>query len=992
MAGEDILISTGVDLGGLQRDFARGLQIAQSFGADLAKVASVNLNFPTIDASTFRDAQAAIGGGGLAGALREAQAALAALTAEEKAEVAARSLAIRELDREISTLSLFGRTVDATSAAAVAEWKREATELRALAEQIDAPRESMLRLDLATQQAEKSFRRAQDAMERLKVPKVDTGNLPAFVNTTGKFTETGRAAANTALSVGLALQSMSTSAGLSESKLKGALNAVSALGLALGPEGILVSAAAQAGIAVADVFDRAAREAKKRADEITKDINRALNQGDFLGLQKQLQEVQLGTRAGTGADGLFAIRKQFEEAQAYLTAHPFQIVTDFELAKGIAGVTADSPLGREIARQQGIVARLRPEVIRLAAEESRLADLLVNPPAEIRAPRGLPTITIEEKGPKAITRELKLETKQAERDLERWLRGAKQRTEASPLVVTMTMATIKPQALEPITLDQAKFDLAFVGFQQHVKDLRAAADQVDFSRMLEGGAALKTAEANLKAAKDAAVDAAKAFALLASVKAPDEYAATIAKIRAALDGFDISAPSQRIRTITTNLERANITANGLVRIASIFGNVDASVRRALDGFNEFTASIDRARSTVQTLKDLNKELAEASHTTAKGVSFGQFFGSADGLSSLFGIVSGFAGVAEGFLSLANRGPSPEELERNQLIKQNSEEMARLRNDLAGYNGRTAPTALELERIINPATGAGVPRTAIDLAQAQRLAEQLGLSLKIVDSQGRLVAGAMEQLRQAAKDAATALTNVGASFDDQIFTADLRSRLFGLDSSDATKANNELAILAKLAPELGASFRGLDSATLAGQQAIRAGLRHLFEQALNNQISLEDLGGLESVTQLEHIISDVTDYLNNLGKSTQAATEALGNVPEGFKRMIDQARFDALQPINQPLLPRPFTPTPLPLPTTAGLSRSPISETPQYVYAPNFSPGAIVIQAEGESGEELLAKIDRALVVQGRAVGGSLHIATRGLVHALSALDYQRQIG
>lgn len=321
-------------------------------------------------------------------------------------------------------------------------------------------------------------------------------------------------------------------------------------------------------------------------------------------------------------------------------------------------------------------------------------------------------------------------------------------------------------------------------------------------------------------------------------------------------------------------------------------------------------------------------------------------GSVGNISSVIGavgtVVSGLTSIGRSLF-----GRSEYENRRDGLLRDNTERLAELRSGLANFStgpqGITATlTALSTRagaqllnlRALSPLIGGGdINRTrvggvafkdyfrettGVSIAQIERLAE--GEGIRLFDEKGRLLAGSVEQLREALAIAGKELTRFGNTLDDQRSRESLRSALFtpGAAGTPGATVGLELGLLQRLAPNLGSAFTGLTADSATGREAIRAGLRDLFTRIDTNRLQLSDLGQLSSLDDLTGIIRTVNDALSQMGETAGGVTASLLNVPTGFK--IAYARYlaqDAVVPspaTSLPPLANPYTPGPIPAPT------------------------------------------------------------------------------
>jgi hypothetical protein len=229
----------------------------------------------------------------------------------------------------------------------------------------------------------------------------------------------------------------------------------------------------------------------------------------------------------------------------------------------------------------------------------------------------------------------------------------------------------------------------------------------------------------------------------------------------------------------------------------------------------------------------------------------------------------------------------------------------------------------------------------------------------LDEKGRLVAGSLEVLEQVLGITIDELTRFGDSLDTQRQIAETRALLAGQDLADIQgQLERERDILLQalnLDPVFEAMIGSLDLATEEGRDQFREAARRIFEQGLKGFDPTELTGGATAEDILQ-IINTIANGLNDLGEATRDATDAMLNVPTGFK--LAQRRFEAEQPL---VLMQPFTG---PLAVEA--------LPPQVVTAPSqVNVGDIVIQ-ESKNPRETAKEVVRELKRLSQNIHGTSH--------------------
>jgi hypothetical protein len=916
-----------------------------------------------IEATAQRVRAAPVVGATLAGASSGIDTTAAQRAAAQ--EVAARQQIASELQREIGLLGLRARTLDVGSGDAVRAFQRELGAMREQAGALNLTQDALLRIDATAQQVARRVAQAQRAAARAAqadAPPIGLTNLPALTSQIGAFTRAGRTGANAALGIAFALEGIATGASNADTKMQSALRVVSTLGLALGPEGILVSALAQGTSALIGYFDQARKEAEKTRKAFADEFAHLADDFDPTKVQQKLQQLTIGQPSkGASAFGPF-FQGGISDLQAQITA---------EQARLDEALRQRNVFAYNAARKH--LEELRAQLDPLQKQFDQLAALALNPPAAVRPIRGLPTVDIRALSPDAEARlRLKLDTK----DAEATLRAFRERMEREPIAVRLTpgenAASILAQSTAPhvnraipLDLDTERVKLGLRDVEAALQALHATEQRLDFTRLFGDPAAVREAEQAVQATGSAArTTLGLLLPLLGAIKDPASRNAALAQ--AAQWAQELSrAVGPARREMDALGARVSAGARGVAEIADAFGHVDDTLHRAIRSGAQFVEQLTTAAATMQRIQD-----TDILHGGNGGL--GALFSSAEGIGATLSAIGAMVGALSTVQGLFSRGPSAAEIEQQRVIAANTEEMARLRDVMRGFGDNTAATARALLVLANPVTSADSPRVAVDLAEAQRLIKALGINLQLIDSTGHPAAGALTLLREAAATAADRLTHLSDTFDDQRRNADIERRLFNLPDTPTAHVTSDLSILRTLAPEL---FKGLPTnltgATAAERAAIRAFFQWVYTEAKAGRITVEQLGKIPNVDALTGDIGIILDDMDLFDKGLRDATQALGNVPQAFKRLLDADRFRAMSPQlpTGPVVPT-YTPAPTPTP------RYPTGPTPGAGLPPQAGPVTtvyhfdnITVIGSDRTAEELFDDITAEARRRGLARGG-----------------------
>lgn len=415
-----------------------------------------------------------------------------------------------------------------------------------------------------------------------------------------------------------------------------------------------------------------------------------------------------------------------------------------------------------------------------------------------------------------------------------------------------------------------------------------------------------------------------------------------------LDRELIRTNAQANKTFREMVQRALDTRNAVERLNDAIHDTTRGLDAVIRGASAIGLIGDEASRSLSAVLDL----ADAIGNVLESASTGNILAAVGAGLSAIGAIAGAD-------------------EHDRLVAENNRRLAELNATIGRTNGAAeVATAAQLAKIgagLTPDILRGKNLGSDAVREFEQAVQDSGLTLQqfaaiikeqtgleILDSKGHLVARTLAQVDDALKVVEERLTHFGTSIDEQARVLETADK-FGIGgrSSNAQVAalqrtrELELANL-NLDPATEARIRGLDLETEAGRQAFREFNKELFEAARLGQLTLEQLGQFQNVTDLLGPINDAVDQIDAFTNATQDATKALQdlNVPTGFRRFAKE--FEAQQP----------TPPAAPPPPTSG-PITPLAPPPGGLRGTDFNPQI------GSDGAQLpsLTSTLRPIVVQ-----------------------------
>lgn len=335
-------------------------------------------------------------------------------------------------------------------------------------------------------------------------------------------------------------------------------------------------------------------------------------------------------------------------------------------------------------------------------------------------------------------------------------------------------------------------------------------------------------------------------------------------------------------------------ARAVGTVGESLGIIGENAKKALDSVALLAESIQRLRAL------------QAS---------GQSLMSLPGVTGVIGAVSAAVSIAAG-IGKALFGKSPQEKERDALLKTNNEELRKLALEISGFRVTMSTRSEAAKALPQLASDQGrrdilfgtfgksaagqaawlneyLKQFGLTWDQLLKIAEESGV--KIVDSQGKIVVGALGQLAQALALSTKALLQFGTGLDDQKKKQDAANQIYDREDTPQRALEDQIALLQKFAPELSKQY-GLDKAdtsTAEGRAQIEAAIRAIFEAMQAGTLTAGQLGGFKNIDELLSVILGADGALDRFADATNKATASMTNVPEGFRVFNAQiARFNA----------------------------------------------------------------------------------------------------
>lgn len=343
------------------------------------------------------------------------------------------------------------------------------------------------------------------------------------------------------------------------------------------------------------------------------------------------------------------------------------------------------------------------------------------------------------------------------------------------------------------------------------------------------------------------------------------------------------------------------------------------------------------------------------------------------------IAGGLMGIAGGIMGAWNRQKEVARMNR-EVMQRNTEKLTQMRESIDGsplLSGKNLSRARPLLDALRGAGGAGgIQGRLAQLTAAQALrggasagglrdleratgltAQQLGrmaadMGIELFNEEGKLVAGALEQLGKALDIAIEAATKFGNNMDDITMRQNAEAKLYDLENTPGLALGNAQEILNTMAPDLMRKFglTNLNLDTEAGRAAMLQGLRDIFELIKSGELTPELLGAFTDKGQLIDAILAAKDGLD-------AFKNTLADVTTDFPKAMDVILYEQMYGRGAGAGG-----------TVGGAANAPSTPTDTNPSVPGGPAlevhGDIVIQAAyGESGEDILLRVEEAAMAR-----------------------------
>lgn len=439
-------------------------------------------------------------------------------------------------------------------------------------------------------------------------------------------------------------------------------------------------------------------------------------------------------------------------------------------------------------------------------------------------------------------------------------------------------------------------------------------------------------------------------------------------------GIDNQTFNEELERTDRILDRISIGIRGIGELFEALGVESKTMRELVQNANLVITSIKQIRAAQQARREREESAAARNpfDLSARGFDVSEMAALVSGLAGTVGAVFGIVG------SLARLfGKSESRRESDEILKKNNDHLAELTSELSRFTlsignqlrvtraladrdvraSLAARAFIERSPVSNAGTRGGardeverqLQRFGLTFADLQRVAKENGIQL--LDSKGRIVAEAFDQLAKAIGLNVELLTTYGDTLADQTAKLDLRSNVFDIEQTPQQIIKDQLALLQKLAPDLFQQFfAGIDPADTS---AVEEANRRMTEALLSGAIDLSQYGNLLNKEELARIITGLETGLDGLADATNKATESMLNVPTWFR--TNQIRFESVDPFMPPsATPEPPAP-PTPLPP--GVGKPPLG--PGGVNAGLTVQGDVnlnITQQPGEDGQALAERV------------------------------------
>jgi tape measure domain-containing protein len=429
------------------------------------------------------------------------------------------------------------------------------------------------------------------------------------------------------------------------------------------------------------------------------------------------------------------------------------------------------------------------------------------------------------------------------------------------------------------------------------------------------------------------------------------------------------------------------------RVQAITAEAKAAKEAALQHFRDTVQATQAVTSSFGDLADALGDVSPAVSGALRGVeSFANGLtsfragrdqkGALGTLSQISGVVGMAAGVAQALGGLGLFGKSDAEREREEILKQNNEALDKLRAsiDMSLRGGSTLQAAGGVAARVGgvtdffrflPTLTASLKDAGLTMAQLESIAKDQGITL--TDSKGNVLPSAFRQLADALGITIERMTQFGNNLDDIQKRQSAYNKLFDVEASPQQQLNDAFNALKQMDKAL-LDREGLTNVNLdteAGRNVLASGLQDIFKLIDTGKLTADLLGGFTDKNQLLDAILATKDGLNGLKDTADQVSDALTNVPQGFRiANLELIRFNAQAAATAASLAGSTSSAP---PQTIGSDTTPwMPRTrplepagPQVEYSDHRVTTFNVYQQPGEDGDALARRLEKMMDEKGR---------------------------
>jgi hypothetical protein len=764
--------------------------------------------------------------------------------------------------------------------------------------------------------------------------------------------------------VSFGLEALARGGDAAESGVRTALRAVASFATFFGTPGFIVAGVAASTAAILDLFGTARKQMEETRKVFTQSLNQMIQAGDFTGIQRQLRDVEQGVLELNQATGRVELSGGIRDLESRANAAREAIrllnaenqkAASYDPKTGLQK-PGTGPFSAIIAQNQAILRQLEPQIQEAKRKQKVLTDLLLNPPTLPREITGLPGVQVTsgaqdaEQAVRALAEQVEVVAEAFTRvngnaalqaniiakavplyeriagmsqaqgaavtetanELARMLRtlGAIDAIQievtrrklggvvpdVAPVKITGIIDKVElPQARMPeipVELDQQIFQESI---RRAVEGLTGAQNTEVFARMFGSREAIADATENVAAVS---FNLARALTAEADAIRNSSESATVKAQR--LEGLRAVAQATRVQVkgltddvieSSSALSDIGNAARSIADVGREIQGVNSDVLDVIDSVGRFASALDQLR----------------------GVDFGDIF------KDVGSLLKSIPVIGEAIAAAINLGRTAfnaitgaeTDAQNNQILRENNEQLERLRQDLKGFGDSiveltNASSAISESAILRARAGtsgfgrgfrdvesldAELRAAGSSIAELKRRAEELGIT--IVDAKGRISAQGLDALNDALQLTVRQLLTFSDTLTDATFIADARREIFDMAGADAI-GKDWLDQLRKFAPDIAARFfGGAEAATAEGRAIFEQGIRDAFEAAAQGKIDPEMIKAFGSVEEFVDFLLDADRALDSFAEATKDATGEMVNVVRGFRDFnMERARFQA----------------------------------------------------------------------------------------------------